>query len=57
MTKSKSKKKVSDDQYDSPWKEAIEEYFRECMAFFFPDIHDDINWLKGYQFLDKEFAD
>ena len=56
MTKSKSKKKGTDDQYDSPWKEAIEEYFRECMTFFFPEIHDDINWSKGYQFLDKELG-
>jgi len=42
------------DQYDSPWKEAIEEYFQDCMAFFFPKIHADIDWSKGYEFLDKE---
>lgn len=44
------------DQYDSPWKEAIEEYFPECMAFLFPEIHTDIDWTKGYEFLDKELA-
>jgi hypothetical protein len=53
MTESK-KKKSPDDQYDSPWKEAIEEYFQECMAFFFPNIHTDIDWSKEYEFLDKE---
>ncbi len=47
-------KRVKTDQYDSPWKEAIEEYFQECLAFFFPKIHADIDWAAGYQFLDKE---
>ena len=40
--------------YDSPWKESIERFFQAFMAFFFPRIHDDINWVKGYEFLDKE---
>jgi len=25
------------DDYDSPWKEAIEDFFPEFMAFYFPD--------------------
>ncbi len=54
MTLKPKKKQVTPDQYDSPWKEAIEEYFQECMAFFFPEIHADIDWSAGYQFLDKE---
>ena len=40
--------------YDSPWKEALEDFFPDFMAFFFPDAHVDIDWDKGYQFLDKE---
>ena len=48
------KKVTHEDQYDSPWKEAIEEYFPECLAFFFADIQADIDWSRGYQFLDKE---
>ena len=40
--------------YDGPWKEILEIYFEECMAFFFPDVHRDIDWTKGYEFLDKE---
>ena len=40
--------------YDSPWKEAIERYFPAFIAFFFPDIHTDIAWDRGYAFLDKE---
>jgi len=39
---------------DSPWKEAIEEYFEAFVDFFFPDIHKEIEWSNGYQFLDKE---
>ncbi|MEM9949849.1 MAG: cytosolic protein [Cyanobacteria bacterium P01_D01_bin.36] len=40
--------------YDSPWKEILEAYFEECMAFFFPDVHKDIDWDRGYEFLEKE---
>lgn len=40
--------------YDSPWKEVIEHYYEDFMAFFFPQIHAEINWNKGYEFLDKE---
>lgn len=34
------------DDYDSPWKEALERYF--------PEAHEDIDWSRGYEFLDKE---
>jgi hypothetical protein len=40
--------------YDSPWKQALETFFPDFMAFFFPAAHDDIDWRRGYQFLDKE---
>ena len=40
--------------YDSPWKEAIERFFPDFMAFFFPDIYDDIDWDRGFKFLDKD---
>jgi len=42
------------DDYDSPWKEAIERYFPEFMAFYFPDAHRQIDWQAGYEFLDQE---
>jgi len=32
------------DEYDSPWKEIIEDYFSEFMSFFFPQAHSDIDW-------------
>jgi hypothetical protein len=44
----------STDNYDSPWKEALEVYFTECLDFFFPQAAEDIDWTKGYRFLDKE---
>jgi hypothetical protein len=40
--------------YDSPWKEALELYFESFMGFFFPQANAEINWLRGYEFLDKE---
>ena len=42
------------DEFDSPWKEILEEYFQDFMQFFFPQIHDDIDWSRGYDFLDQE---
>jgi hypothetical protein len=42
------------DDYDSPWKEAIEQYFTDCLAFFFPHAAAEIDWQQGYEFLDKE---
>ena len=41
-------------EYDSPWKEALERYFCEFMAFFHPEAHREIDWTRGYEFLDKE---
>jgi len=40
--------------YDSPWKEAISVYFRDFLEFFFPKIAADINWQRGFEFLDTE---
>lgn len=40
--------------YDSPWKEALDVYFERFLAFFFPVAHADIDWGRGYVFLDKE---
>jgi hypothetical protein len=41
--------------YDSPWKEVLELYFEPFMEFFFPQAHREIDWQRGYTFLDKEF--
>jgi predicted transposase YdaD len=42
------------DEFDSPWKDMLEAYFQDFMRFFFPQIHDDIEWSRGYDFLDQE---
>ena len=44
----------SPDDYDSPWKEAVESYFPEFIEFYFPDASQQIDWVRGYQFLDQE---
>ncbi len=49
-----AEKKQKSSEYDSPWKEALEIYFRPFMAFFFPAIHDEIDWDREHAFLDKE---
>ncbi|KYC38201.1 transposase [Scytonema hofmannii PCC 7110] len=41
--------------YDSPWKEALELYFEAFIDFFFPQAYTEIDWQRGYEFLDKEF--
>jgi hypothetical protein len=43
---------VSD--FDNPWKEALERFLPAFLAFFFPAIHDAIDWSRGYESLDKE---
>ena len=40
--------------FDSPWKEALDIYFQAFLAFFFASIHDDIDWSRGFESLDKE---
>ena len=42
------------DDFDSPWKDAIEWYFPEFMQFFFADAYADIDWSRPVEFLDKE---
>ena len=42
------------DDYDSPWKEAIERYFSDFMHFYFPAAHARIDWSQPYLFLDQE---
>ncbi|MGB0383598.1 MAG: hypothetical protein ACPGWR_02130 [Ardenticatenaceae bacterium] len=54
MARRKKRKDGQDDQYDSPWKEIIEQYFEEFMTFFFPKAASEIDWSRGYEFLDKE---
>ncbi len=40
--------------FDSPWKEALEQYLPDCLALFLPQAYAEIDWTRGYAFLDKE---
>ncbi|HUG93147.1 MAG TPA: hypothetical protein VML55_20060 [Planctomycetaceae bacterium] len=40
--------------FDSPWKEALDVYFEQFVAFFFPEVHGGIDWSRGYDSLDQE---
>jgi hypothetical protein len=40
---------------DSPWKEALDVYFRAFLLLLFRDIHDAIDWSRPVEMLDKEF--
>ncbi len=40
--------------YDETWKEAIGDYFESFLIFFYPEIHQQIDWQKTPISLDKE---
>ncbi|WP_227498549.1 hypothetical protein [Synechococcus sp. PCC 7336] len=40
--------------FDNPWKDIIESHFAEFLAFFFPEIYAEIDWSRGYEFLNTE---
>ena len=50
-----AKRTQAADDYDSPWKIALHFYLSWFLAFFYPRIHADIDWSRGYESLDKEF--
>jgi len=41
-------------EFDSPWKDVIERYFEDLIQFFLPQAHGEIEWSRGFEFLDKE---
>jgi len=41
-------------EFDSPWKDVIERYFEDFIQFFLPQAHGEIEWSRGFEFLDKE---
>ena len=40
--------------YDESWKEALSEYFEPFLSFFFPSVHQLIDWKQVPQSLDQE---
>lgn len=53
---SRTRRKPPDrsDDFDSPWKTLLDRWFPAFMAWFFPPIAAEIDWTRGYVFLDKE---
>ena len=45
---------VTKDNYDNPWKSAIDGYLPDFMAFYFPQANTYIDWSQGYESLDNE---
>jgi hypothetical protein len=48
--------KTPQTEFDSPWKQILQLYFAEFMLFFFPQAHEEIDWSRGFEFLEKELA-
>ncbi len=42
--------------HDSAWKEVLENLFEDFLAFFFPDLHRDIDFSQPIEFLEKTFS-
>ena len=42
------------DDYDSPWKDAIQNAFAEFMAFYFPQAASQVDWQVPPEFLETE---
>ncbi len=43
-------------EYDNPWKEVMDIYFKEFMELCWHEHYQQINWQRGYRTLDKELA-
>lgn len=42
--------------FDTPWKDILENYFQLFMQFCLPEIALEIDWSRGYESLDKELS-
>jgi hypothetical protein len=42
------------DDFDSPWKEAIQQFFRDFLAMCFPQAEAGIDWSREPEFLEQE---
>jgi hypothetical protein len=41
-------------EYDSPWKQIIEDFLESFLEFFFPRLHADIDFSRGYEIKSRE---
>ena len=54
QVKQVKKKSQKPPDYDSAWKDIIEEHLEPFLEFFFPTIHQDIDFSKRPQILSNE---
>jgi hypothetical protein len=54
VTDTKKQSDIIKASQDTGWKRLITKHFESFLKFFYPDIHRDIDFKKGYEFLDKE---
>ncbi|MDI6795173.1 MAG: hypothetical protein QME81_20295, partial [bacterium] len=40
--------------FDEAWKKIIERFFPQLLCFFVPKLYKDVDFSKGFDFLDKE---
>jgi len=52
--KRKPGKDLKPPDYDSAWKEVIEEHFEPFIEFFFPEIHKDIDFSRPIELLSND---
>ena len=51
---SKKPNKTANADFDNTWKEALRLYFRAFLLFFFPKVHDIIDWTREHISLETE---
>jgi predicted transposase YdaD len=42
--------------FDTPWKAVLETYFQPFMEICYPAVAKEIDWSRGYEFLDQELS-
>ena len=45
---------ISQDNFDSPWKDILEHHLEDFFAFFFTNVHAGVDWSQAPESLDKE---
>jgi predicted DNA-binding protein (MmcQ/YjbR family) len=43
-------------EIDTPWKDILNTCFNDFIAFFYPEIYNDIDWTKAPLYMDKELS-
>ena len=41
--------------HETPWKELLEQDAERAIAFFYPDVHADLDWTSDPESLEQEF--